>query len=48
MVKKVTKNKIIGLFLNNYDKRFYLRELASELKKPHQTIKPYITLGEDK
>ncbi len=42
MVKKVTKNKIIGLFLNNYDKRFYLRELASELKKPHQTIKPYV------
>lgn len=42
MVKKVTKNRIISQFVNNYDKRYYLRELATLLKKPHQTIKPYI------
>jgi len=42
MVKKVTKAKIIAQFINNYDKRYYLRELASLLKKPHQTIKPYV------
>lgn len=42
MVKKVTKAKIIMQFISGYDKRYYLRELASLLKKPHQTIKPYI------
>ena len=42
MVKKVTKAKILMEFVNDYDKRFYLRELAVLLKKPHQTIKPYI------
>ncbi len=42
MVKKVTYPKIIGLFLEDYSRRAYLRELADELKKPHQTIKPYI------
>ncbi len=42
MVKKVTNIKIIEQYLNDYDKRFYLRELASLLKKPHQTIKPYV------
>ena len=42
MVKKVTKTKIILQFVNDYDKRFYLRELADLLKKPHQTVKPYI------
>ncbi len=42
MVKKVTKVKIIVQFVSNYDKKYYLRELASLLKKPHQTIKPYI------
>ncbi len=42
MVKKITKLKIVSLYLNNYDKRYYLRELAELLKKPHQTIKPYI------
>ena len=42
MVKKITKSEIIGLYLNDYSKRFYLRELASLLKKPHQTIKPYV------
>lgn len=42
MVKKITKTKIIGLYLNNYGKRIYLRELASLLEKPHQTIKPYV------
>ena len=41
MVKKVTKAKIIAQFINDYDKRYYLRELAVLLKKPHQTIKPY-------
>ncbi len=42
MVKKVTKTSIIGQYLNDYDKRCYLRELASLLEKPHQTIKPYV------
>lgn len=30
------------LYLNDYGKRFYLRELADLLNKPHQTIKPYV------
>jgi len=42
MVKKITSSKIIGIFLNDYNKRCYLRELASMLKKPHQTIKPHV------
>jgi len=42
MVKKITKYKIIELFLNDYNKKLYLREIASLLKKPHQSIKPYV------
>ena len=42
MVRKVTKLKIISLYLKDYSKRYYLRELADLLKKPHQTIKPYV------
>lgn len=42
MVEKVTKTKIISLFINDYNKKFYLRELADLLKKPHQTVKPYV------
>lgn len=42
MVKKITKSQIIELFLNDYSRRIYLREAASELKKPHQSIKPHI------
>ncbi len=42
MVKKITKSIIIGLYLNDYSKRYYLRELAALVKKPHQTIKPYV------
>lgn len=41
MVKKITDIKIIGLYLNDYGRKCYLRELASLLGKPHQTIKPY-------
>lgn len=41
MVKKVTKFRVVELYLNGYDKRYYLRELASLLEKPHQTVKPY-------
>ena len=41
MVKKITKARIIGLYLNDYSKRYYLREMESLLNKPHQTIKPY-------
>lgn len=41
MVKKITI-WILELFLNDYSKRYYLRELATLLKKPHQTIKPYL------
>jgi len=42
MVKKVTKYNIFELFLKDYNKKFYLRELALLLGKPHQTIKPYV------
>ena len=42
MVKKVTIAKIISLYLNDYGRRYYLRELASLLGKPHQTIKSYV------
>lgn len=41
MVKKITNIKILIQYLDNYNKKYYLRELASLLKKPHQTIKPY-------
>jgi len=42
MVRKITPSKIIGLYLNDYNRRYYLRELACLLKKSHQTIKPYL------
>lgn len=42
MVNKLTKTSILGIYLNNYAKRYYLREAAVLLKKPHQTIKPYL------
>jgi len=40
MVDKITR--IIQLYLNDYKRAYYLRELADKLKKPHQTIKPYL------
>lgn len=42
MVKKVTAPKIVEQFINNYNKKYYLREFADLLKKSHQTIKPYV------
>lgn len=42
MVKKITKIRIIDLYTNSYGRRYYLREMAELLKKPHQTIKPYV------
>ena len=42
MVRKITNIDLIGLFLTDYSKRYYLREMAHSLKKPHQTIKPYV------
>ena len=42
MVKKVTKSQIIMQFAGNYNRKYYLREFAAVLKKPHQTIKPYV------
>lgn len=42
MVKKITKIEVIKYYLNNYNKKYYLRELSSLLKRPHQTIKPYV------
>ena len=42
MVKKITKFEIIACYLNDYGKKYYLRELAFLLRKPHQTIKPYL------
>ncbi|MBS3132673.1 hypothetical protein J4470_00900 [Candidatus Woesearchaeota archaeon] len=43
MVKKITKIALVQLYLNAYGKRYYLRELADLLKKPHQTVKPYVS-----
>ena len=43
MKSKVTKYDILKLYRNNYNRRIYLREMARELKKPHQTIKPYLS-----
>jgi len=42
MVRKITKINIIMQFLNDYNRKYYLRELAFLLKKPHQSIKPYV------
>lgn len=42
MVKKITSITIIEQYLNDYGRKYYLRELASVLKKPHQTVKPYV------
>ena len=42
MVRKITKWEIMGCYLNDYSRRHYLRELADLLKKPHQSIKPYV------
>ena len=42
MVKKITKAKIIAQYVNDYNNKYYLRELAALLNKPHQTIKPYV------
>ncbi|MBI2452111.1 hypothetical protein HYV50_03475 [Candidatus Pacearchaeota archaeon] len=42
MVKKITKVKIIAQYVSDYGRKYYLREIGSLLKKPHQTIKPYI------
>ena len=42
MVRKITNTEIIGLFLTDYSKRYYLREMSVLLKKPHQTIKPHL------
>jgi predicted nucleotidyltransferase len=42
MVKKITKIEIIKLFLTDYSKRYYLREIARLLEKPHQSVKPYL------
>ena len=48
MVKKITNNKFIKLYLDNYGRKYYLRELSSLLKKSHQTIKPHLeTLVKD-
>lgn len=42
MVKKITESDIIEIYLNNYNKNYYLEEIASKLEKPHQTIKPHL------
>lgn len=42
MVNKITSDDIIELFCNDYGKALYLREIATLLKKPHQSIKPYV------
>ena len=42
MIKKITKIKVIQQFLYDYGRRLYLREIATLLGKPHQSIKPYV------
>ncbi len=42
MVNNITKWKILGLYLENYNSKYYLRELANLLKKPHQSLTPYL------
>lgn len=42
MVRKITEFDLVGQYLNDYGRSYYLRELASLIKKPHQTIKPYL------
>lgn len=42
MVNKITSYEIISLFLNDYSKKYYLREIARFLEKPHQSVKPYV------
>jgi len=42
MVNKITKSKIIGAYLSDYSRKYYLREMGELLNKPHQTIKPYL------
>src|SRR3989338_9749170 len=41
MVYKITKTEIIGIYSNDYGRKYYLREMARLLGKPHQTVKPY-------
>ena len=42
MVKKVTSTKILIKFLDDYGKRYYLKEIAEKLETSHQAIKPYL------
>jgi len=42
MVKKITKMIIITQYLNDYGKTYNLSEISSLLKKPHQSVKPYV------
>jgi predicted nucleotidyltransferase len=42
MVKKITESEIVGLYCNGYGGTYYLREIATLLGKPHQTVKPYL------
>lgn len=42
MAIKITKWKILELYLNNYNQKYYLRELAALLKKPHQSLTPHL------
>jgi len=42
MVKKITKVGVVAKYLNDYGKKYYLRELSSLFKKSHQSIKPYL------
>lgn len=42
MVKKLTKFDVLALFLEDYSKSLYLREIASLLGTSHQAIKPRI------
>ncbi|MBM3199918.1 hypothetical protein FJZ53_03185 [Candidatus Woesearchaeota archaeon] len=41
MVKKITSFKMIQMYTSDYGARYYLREMADRLGKPHQTIRPY-------
>ncbi|HII16985.1 TPA: hypothetical protein HA361_03670 [Candidatus Woesearchaeota archaeon] len=42
MSKKISTYTIAGLFTHDFSRRYYLKEMADALGKPHQTLKPYI------
>lgn len=42
MVEKITNNSVLQLFLFDYGRRLYLREMGKLLGRPHQTLMPHL------